>query len=480
MRLIFLGMAGLVLLIGVAGILNVGLATVGERVEEFALRRAVGTPRLLLAGIVLAETLLTGLFTAAAAIGFAALALQVVGPFVGGGAEPSCGDLTFPWQAGVAGVDRRPGRRHARRADPGHPRGPHPDRHRHAGLTDGASLHLHCGRSGGARSGVRPRPRRAGGRDGRRVRAVLRHLHRQARPRRVGAGRARADRRLGAGIGRGDPGDRRGRRPPVEHVAAINARTEILGIIRPKDLAPDECSSVVSSARQPFAMQNWDWYDAMSGNWLEWTIEHPDGRRVTTVTEYGIVGKIGINDRGVGVLFNMLRHADDGGGIGVPVHIVSRRILDTASDVPGALAVCGSAAVSASTSLTIATRHTAVSVELWPGGPGHVLPAEDGLLLRTNHFLTDPAQPGDLVPLSESDSEVRYDELRAKLAGRGRELAAADVLAVLGSHDGELCCHADPEIVPELRHATLATVCLDLAEHTVTTYPGTPCQHVPA
>ena len=50
----------LVLLIGVAGILNVGLATVGERVEEFALRRAVGTPRVLLAGIVLAETLLTG------------------------------------------------------------------------------------------------------------------------------------------------------------------------------------------------------------------------------------------------------------------------------------------------------------------------------------------------------------------------------------------------------------------------------------
>jgi hypothetical protein len=64
LRLVFLAMASLVLLIGVAGILNVGLATVGERVEEFALRRAVGTPRSLLAGIVLAETLLTGLLTA--------------------------------------------------------------------------------------------------------------------------------------------------------------------------------------------------------------------------------------------------------------------------------------------------------------------------------------------------------------------------------------------------------------------------------
>jgi putative ABC transport system permease protein len=103
MRYLFLGMAGLVLLIGVGGILNVGLATVGERVEEFALRRAVGTPRTLLAGIVLAETLLTGLFTAAAAIGFGVLALKLISPIVSGQA-PYLQNLDFPWQAGVAGV----------------------------------------------------------------------------------------------------------------------------------------------------------------------------------------------------------------------------------------------------------------------------------------------------------------------------------------------------------------------------------------
>ena len=102
-RLVFLAMAGLVLLIGVAGILNVGLATVGERVEEFALRRAVGTPRMLLAGIVLAETLLTGLFTAAAAIGVSAAALKAVSAFLGD-SEPFLQDLQFPWQAGIAGI----------------------------------------------------------------------------------------------------------------------------------------------------------------------------------------------------------------------------------------------------------------------------------------------------------------------------------------------------------------------------------------
>ncbi|WP_330277551.1 ABC transporter permease [Lentzea sp. NBC_00516] len=103
MRLIFLGMAFMVLLIGVAGILNVGLATVGERVEEFALRRAVGMSRLLLAGIVLAETLLTGLLTAALAIGAGAAGLQVA-LMMFGSRFPSLAGTTFPWEAGVAGV----------------------------------------------------------------------------------------------------------------------------------------------------------------------------------------------------------------------------------------------------------------------------------------------------------------------------------------------------------------------------------------
>ncbi|MBM7772729.1 putative ABC transport system permease protein [Actinokineospora baliensis] len=103
MRWIFYAMAALVLLIGVAGILNVGLATIGERVEELALRRAVGTPRLLLAGIVLAETLLTGLLTAAAAVVTGIVGLQAAGYFFGD-SRPSLQNVAFPWEAGVAGV----------------------------------------------------------------------------------------------------------------------------------------------------------------------------------------------------------------------------------------------------------------------------------------------------------------------------------------------------------------------------------------
>lgn len=103
LRIIFLGMAVLVLLIGVAGILNVGLATVGERVEEFALRRAVGTPRGLLAGIVLAETMLVGLLTAGAAVGVGVVGLEGASRVFADN-RPMLADVAFPWEAGLAGV----------------------------------------------------------------------------------------------------------------------------------------------------------------------------------------------------------------------------------------------------------------------------------------------------------------------------------------------------------------------------------------
>lgn len=103
MRMIFLSMACLVLLVGVAGILNVGLATVGERIEEFALRRAVGTPRFLLAAIVLTETLIIGLLTAGLAIGVGILGVRLGADYLGS-REPVLAQLQFPWQAGVAGI----------------------------------------------------------------------------------------------------------------------------------------------------------------------------------------------------------------------------------------------------------------------------------------------------------------------------------------------------------------------------------------
>src|SRR5215469_16178290 len=81
----------------------------------------------------------------------------------------------------------------------------------------------------------------------------------------------------------------------VEQIAALNARTEILATLRATH--PGECSTLVwlgDEGDAPVAMQTWDWHDSIADSWLVWTIERPDGRVVHTLTEYGVLGKIGV------------------------------------------------------------------------------------------------------------------------------------------------------------------------------------------
>ncbi len=259
-------------------------------------------------------------------------------------------------------------------------------------------------------------------------------------------------------------------------ISAINSRTEILAHLKASAVR-GECSTVVrlSAKDHPVAVQAWDWYESLAGSWLVWEIPLPDGSTTTTLTEFGIVGKIGVTTRGLGVLVNILHHEADGGFLGAPVHVLSRAVLDGSADLNQALLRLAAAPVSASSSLTLVAARdgesAAVGVELNPVRAGYVLPDADGLLLHTNHFLSRPGADGDTELITGPDSVVRLDLLRRRLTGR-------DPVAALNSHllgGGGLCCHADPALPPAARFATLATVSLDVAAGTLTAHPGGPC-----
>jgi isopenicillin-N N-acyltransferase-like protein len=265
-------------------------------------------------------------------------------------------------------------------------------------------------------------------------------------------------------------------------IAALNARTEILARLGAP--ARGECSTVVDlrpGGRSPLTIQTWDWRDALADSWLAWTIEYPDGRVVHTVTEYGILAKIGVSSRGVGVHMNILQHARDGGPIGAPVHLLARAVLERADDPGAALAVIGAAETSASTVLTIvgasAQGTAAVGAELSPHGPRYVLPDPDGLYLHTNHFLDPHLAAHDQAPRLGPDSYLRLDVLRRAL--RARPAADLDELkGMLADHSagtGSVCCHVDPDAPLPDRWATLATVGLDVWAGELTVRRGGPC-----
>ena len=272
-----------------------------------------------------------------------------------------------------------------------------------------------------------------------------------------------------------------GAKVPVREVAMLNARTELLVVADPSGIST-ECSSVVALPERgrPVAVQTWDWYDAMAADWFVWTIPHPDGHVVRTVTEYGVLGKIGVSSNGVGVLFNMLRHSDDAlaedKGLGFPVHLLSRQILDTARDLEGALAQAEAVSTSASTSLTVVDEGgRTASIELFPGGPGVVHP-EEGLLVRTNHFVSDEGAPGCLASSIGPGSGLRRTTLLQAFRERTPE-TPVEVLAAMEHHAevGAVCAHPDPAMDRVLQHATLATVVLDVTGRELDVTPGGPC-----
>jgi isopenicillin-N N-acyltransferase-like protein len=267
----------------------------------------------------------------------------------------------------------------------------------------------------------------------------------------------------------------------VEQVASVNARTEILVAANPT--GQTECSTVVSlpPGRPPVAVQTWDWYDAMSDGWFAWTVPHPDGRVVRTVTEFGMLAKVGVNDRGVAVMLNMLNHAANievvaTGEVGHPVHLLARAILDDAASTREAVDIASAARTSAATSLTVVdTAGDAVSVELFPGGAGLVEPT-DGLLVRTNHFVSDAGRDGCLASTIGVSTELRRDHLLDTFAGR-RPGSASEVLEAMHHHlpDGGVCRHPLTDTDPVLWHRTLATVAIDVRARTLDVRADGPC-----
>ncbi|GAA0976354.1 C45 family autoproteolytic acyltransferase/hydolase [Acrocarpospora macrocephala] len=270
-----------------------------------------------------------------------------------------------------------------------------------------------------------------------------------------------------------------GARLPVTDIAAINARTEILAMLdgRPRS----ECSAVVllgdDPDSPPVAVQTWDWTRDMAEGWLVWTIEH-ENRTVHTLTEYGVVGKIGVNSLGLGLLFTRLHHEDDGQeGIGLPVHVAARRALDECDSVTSAAYLLASADVSASSSLNLvsygAEGKAAITAELHPGGPGWSTPEDDGMLVHTNHFLDPRVVPYDPFPSKHPGTLIRRDLLRRGLRGQTARPSADQVKEVMSRHAGGVCHHRAPGADDD--HITLATVELDLPNGELLAMEGGPC-----
>ena len=241
-------------------------------------------------------------------------------------------------------------------------------------------------------------------------------------------------------------------------IAAVNARTEILSQVL--GARPGECSAIATVKKHTVGAQTWDWHEELSESWH---LQRISGTPVNSVglTEFGILGKIGINSAGIGVMLNILGHVDDCPG-GVPVHLACARVLAECSTIDEASRMLSYAPVTTSSAITVLSEDAAVTVELSPRGASIVEPS-NGVLLHTNHFVTESLGKGEKPGLYEPDSQQRF-ALLSKRATTMTLTTPAELVSALCAHatDGaEICCHPEAGAVFGHRWSTLATITLE-------------------
>lgn len=260
-------------------------------------------------------------------------------------------------------------------------------------------------------------------------------------------------------------------------VAAVAARTEVLATAP----AVGECTTAVRVPRDgpPETIQTWDWHDDLVPDALLLGLTTEAGRRVKVFTEFGAPAKIGLNDAGLGLHFNILNHRGDDASGGVPVHAVARQVLEEATTVAEAEQIARSARVSASTVLTVVTCHEgradAASIELSPAGVGVVRAGEDGWLLHTNHFLDPVLAAGDAVTAAAFSFErlAHAASVRAGMPGLTAAERAAAFCGAAGD-DAAVCVARDASLPLQEQWETLLTVSLDLPGFAIDHRVGTP------
>ena len=265
---------------------------------------------------------------------------------------------------------------------------------------------------------------------------------------------------------------------PQWRIHAVNARTELLAAAGAASRG--ECSAVAGPdpTGAMIGAQTWDWHQELAGGWA--VLEYPQTRRpFVTLTEFGLLGKIGINSAGLGVLFNILSHRADTGDGGVPVHAVARRILDSAGDVEAGITILRSAPLAASSCFTLLDATRLACLEASPAGVAELPPARWSV--HTNHF-QDPGLAAGALPIGdESDSLPRHAVLTALTAGpagdpdAGSAEELADLLCVHEDDGAGVCCHAATDAPLGSGWQTLATVGLDPANRRMSVLAGGPC-----
>lgn len=257
-------------------------------------------------------------------------------------------------------------------------------------------------------------------------------------------------------------------------VVALNARTELLAGIgtgtkhanaesaiqqneklmqTDMALAMNECTAVAAlpsatKNKHTLLAQTWDWMGNQRAACVVLRAQGDDGADYATITEGGMLAKIGLNQHGIAVTLNILASKSDGKKAGFPVHLILRSVLNQ-KDFESAERFIHSIAPSASSCITIASAEGKVaSFEVTPT---HVVAMQprDGVISHTNHCMAELTQ-GDECAISKLSSTKerisRADTLLSQQRGKIDEVSLIQILRDESDGEQSICRHPNMQL----------------------------------
>ena len=244
-----------------------------------------------------------------------------------------------------------------------------------------------------------------------------------------------------------------------------------------------ECTAMVvspeaSATGQSWLAQNWDWLGRQRQALVLLETGNAQGTRFITLTEGGMLAKIGMNQHGFALGLNILRSHDDGLRPGVPVHVLLRHLLGCPSlaAVRQELDRIGrTLGFGAASNIPCADASGDVACfEVAPAGWAELRPS-GGVAVHTNHFVCDSLL-GAQAPMGQTlSSQPRLDTARQHADQAPLDLHKLQAF-LRDESDGHLsiCRSPDPALPPEGRVESVAGIVMNPATREIWIAPDVP------
>lgn len=261
-------------------------------------------------------------------------------------------------------------------------------------------------------------------------------------------------------------------------IVALNARSEII-------LNADGCTSLavtppITTDNETLLAQNWDWGSLLSPGMIILEIDQAPKPKILMVTEAGIVGKIGMNNYGLGVCLNLLGTSDR--QVGVPIHVVLRDILNSKT-LPQAVGQASRMERGTSANFLIAHKEgEALNLEMGPSDYDVLYPNQDRIA-HANHFIGPRSvNINDTARKKYADTHLRQGRIDYLMSNES-SFSVETVKEILKDHRGfpdGICRHGEDfptELGREESVSTVLAVVMNLTEGAFHITDGEPCQN---